>query len=1201
MKVLIANRGAIAVRLLRTIRELGHLSVVVYADDDLDSLHIDAADEAVSLGGGPVSSTYLNSARILEIAKEKQCDAVHPGYGFLSENPQFETLCQDNGIQFLGPTAAQMKSFGLKHSARELAVANDVPLLPGSGILLDAADALSAADEIGYPVMLKSTAGGGGIGMRLCHDSEALAQAFDQVATLAGNNFGDSGLFLERFVAKARHVEVQVFGDGEGQVIALGTRDCSVQRRQQKVIEECPAPRIEADVLAHMEDAATRLLSSIHYRSAGTVEFIYDESRAEAYFLEVNTRLQVEHGVTEMVYGTDIVAWMLQLADGVLPPLNVLKQALEPDGHAIQVRLYAEDPWLNFQPSPGLLSHVSFPEAAYGRRIDTWVAAGTQISSQYDPMIAKVIAHENSRADAIASLVDTLDEIQLYGTMTNLEYLKQFLSVNREFGEAHLHTGMLDGFDIEQQAVRVVRAGMFTTIQDRRGRTGFWDVGVPPSGPFDTRSFCLGNLALGNAEEASGIEFTLEGPKLEFQLSTRIILTGADFEATLNESPIDVGQIYDVQPGGILDIGSKRGQGMRGYLLIDGGFNVPTYLGSSSTFTLGQFGGHGGRTLCPGDVLSAATPTSLPDTITTVPPPNEFENVNDVWALRVISGPHGAPDFFTEGDIEDLFSHEYEVHFNSSRTGVRLIGPRPQWARENGGEAGLHPSNIHDNAYAIGTIDFTGDMPVILGPDGPSLGGFVCPATVVRADRWKLGQLAPGDKVRFLPVSHETALSLFAEQEKALKGEAFESARQGITLERSDPVITSVALPDDQKLVFRPSGDDYLLVEFGEPSLDIATRFRVHAVHQSLREQQISGVEDLTPGIRSLQIHYQPEKVSRGALIQRVVDAAVTLTGPGHDEVPSRIVYLPLSFDDPVCQQAIEKYTSTVRPDAPWCPSNLEFIRRINGLSSVNEVEQIVFDAAYLVMGLGDVYLGAPVATPVNPAQRLVTTKYNPARTWTAENSVGIGGAYLCIYGMEGPGGYQLVGRTLQMWNRYRQTPVFDRPWLLRFFDQIRFYPVSSDELLELREQFVRGRFEPRIEQTTFNLKDYAKSLKEQSDEINQFQASRECAFATELEVWRENGQLQFDVSESDVTADDDLDVPEGCFLVESQVSGHVWQTVATPGSLVPEETEIIVLESMKMELPIKSHREGKLVKLLVQEGQLVSPGQAVALMEAVA
>ena len=349
-------------------------------------------------------------------------------------------------------------------------------------------------------------------------------------------------------------------------------------------------------------------------------------------------------------------------------------------------------------------------------------------------------------------------------------------------------------------------------------------------------------------------------------------------------------------------------------------------------------------------------------------------------------------------------------------------------------------------------------MPVILGPDGPSLGGFVCPVTVIEADLWQLGQLKAGDRVQFIAVDLPTARRL---------ADARDQESATLTPDQQDWQATAPASPivldtgaGDQRLVARLSGDTHLLLEVGAPELDLVTRFRAHALMQALQAQDIDGIVDLTPGIRSLQVHYCPRKLPLPVLLQDIAAQWARVSAARDLSVPSRIVHLPLSWDDPACQLAIDKYMTTVRKDAPWCPSNLEFIRRINDLPDIDAVRQTVFDASYLVMGLGDVYLGAPVATPLDPRHRLVTTKYNPARTWTAENSVGIGGAYLCVYGMEGPGGYQFVGRTLQMWNRYRTVPAFDgQPWLLRFFDQLRFYPVSADELARIRRDFPLGRF----------------------------------------------------------------------------------------------------------------------------------------------
>jgi urea carboxylase len=289
---------------------------------------------------------------------------------------------------------------------------------------------------------------------------------------------------------------------------------------------------------------------------------------------------------------------------------------------------------------------------------------------------------------------------------------------------------------------------------------------------------------------------------------------------------------------------------------------------------------------------------------------------------------------------------------------------------------------------------------------------------------------------------------------------------------------------------------------------------------------------------------------------------------------------------------AIEKYTQSVRPDAPWCPSNLEFIRRINGLADIEAVKEIVFDASYLVMGLGDVYLGAPVATPLDPRHRLVTTKYNPARTWTAENSVGIGGAYLCVYGMEGPGGYQFVGRTLQMWNRYRQTEAFTQPWLLRFFDQIRFYPVSAEELQQIRRDFPLGNFPLKIEETTFNPAEYQQFLQQHSSAIEHFQNQRQSAFAEELARWKRDGQLTYKQDESAVIEVDDDTLPEGILGIDSPVSGSVWRVLVEAGNQIVAGDTVMILESMKMEIEIHATKPGRVEKFVKQQGHPVTAGQ---------
>src|SRR5262245_8691770 len=441
-KVLIANRGAIACRIIRTLRRMGIGSVAVYSDVDRYSLHVRLADEAVALGGSAAADSYLKQDKLLDAARATGAKAIHPGYGFLSENASFAENCEAPGIASLGPTPAQMRDFGLKHRARALAQEHGLPLLPGSGLLADIAQARAEAQRIGLPVMLKSTAGGGGIGMQLCRDLAELDGAYAAVERLAKNNFSDGGLFLEKYIERARHIEVQLFGDGVGNVIALGERDCSTQRRNQKVIEETPAPGLTAETRARLLDAAVRLGKAVGYRSAGTVEFVYDVQAGEFYFLEVNTRLQVEHGVTEEVTGVDLVEWMVRTAAGEPPNLGAYRH--EPKGHSLQVRLYAEDPARNFRPSSGVLSHVVMPTDV---RVDGWVESGSEVSSFYDPMLAKIITHGGTREQALAKLEKALAATSIYGIETNLDYLRAILTTDT-FRSGQQYTKFLSTFEI---------------------------------------------------------------------------------------------------------------------------------------------------------------------------------------------------------------------------------------------------------------------------------------------------------------------------------------------------------------------------------------------------------------------------------------------------------------------------------------------------------------------------------------------------------------------------------------------------------------------------------------------------------------------------------------------------------------------------------------------------------------------------------
>jgi len=1224
--LLVANRGEIACRIIESAKKLGLRTVAVFSEADRGAKHVRLADEAVLLGPAPAKESYLRVDAILAAAKETGAGAIHPGYGFLSEDAAFAEAVEAAGLVFVGPTPEQLRIFGTKHTARDAARAAGVPMIAGSGLLQDVAAAVEAGRTIGFPLMLKATGGGGGIGMTVCRSEAELAESFPRVARLAGASFGTAGVFAERYVENARHIEVQVFGDGEGRVVSLGDRDCSLQRRHQKVLEEAPAPDLPAELREELHRSSRALCASLNYRSAGTVEFVYDSVRQEASFLEVNARLQVEHPVTEAVTGVDLVEWMLRLAQGGNAAQAVLENvpdALPVSGHAVEARLYAEDPARGFQPSAGTVTNAAFP-AAGAARVDAWVETGTEVSTNYDPLLGKIIISGANRTEALDRLSSALESTRIDGIETNLGLLRAVSGMDVVRSVQH-STSTLDSVGDPEPRITVNRPGLQTSVQDWPGRTGLWQIGVPPSGPMDDLSFRLGNTALGNLEGAPGLEFTMTGPSLTFTHATTVCVTGADVTVTVDGAKVPAWTPVTVPAGGTLDAGTATGNGLRGYILFQGGLDIPLYLGSASTFTLGQFGGHAGRVLRAGDVLRAVKQVPGPEGRTAAVPLDSRPALTSTWELAVAEGPHGAPEFFQREDIEELYAAEYEVHFNSARTGVRLIGPKPRWARTDGGEAGLHPSNIHDTAYSVGALDFTGDTPILLGPDGPSLGGFVCPVTVVTAERWKLGQLRPGDKVRFVPIKASQAPSakdlgpgrqLVLPGGAGWSGDLATAAQAGgravpravprpVRADGDDGVLGRVPEGSGRPAVtYRRSGDDNLLVEYGEMVLDLGLRARVHALHQHLEALRVPGIVDLTPGIRSLQVKVDPSVLSTTRLLDLVREIEAALPASSELVVPSRTVRMPLSWDDPATREAIERYMAGVRDDAPWCPWNIEFIRRINGLNSVNDVFDTVFNAEYLVLGLGDVYLGAPVATPLDPRHRLVTTKYNPARTWTPENAVGIGGAYMCIYGMEGPGGYQFVGRTTQVWSRYADSAPFEpgSPWLLRFFDRISWYPVSPEELLDLRADMAAGRGRGvEIEEGTFSLAEHEQFLEKNRASIELFREKQGAAFAVERQAWADAGE--FDRAEALAAAVtpvvEDVEVPADGSLVSAPFAASVWKVDVMEGDRVVKGQPLVSLEAMKMETVLEAPCDGVVLRVLPAAGGQVVAGEAVVVLGA--
>jgi urea carboxylase len=637
--------------------------------------------------------------------------------------------------------------------------------------------------------------------------------------------------------------------------------------------------------------------------------------------------------------------------------------------------------------------------------------------------------------------------------------------------------------------IEVLSAGAHTTVQDWPGRTGYWEVGVPPSGPMDERSHRLGNRLLGNDPGAAALEVTLTGPKLRFGARAKVAVTGAPLPVSLDGVVVPQWSLLDVPAGGVLALGTIRGLGMRAYVSIGGGIAGEPQMGSRSVFAAAALGG---RALRRGDALElgAEEPMSTPMLARASAP----AFANEV-TLRVVLGPHGAPEFLTPAGLEALLEASWSVDPHSNRTGIRLLGPRPAWSRTDGGEAGLHPSNILDSAYSPGTIMLAGDMAVVVGPDGPSLGGFAAIASVIRADMWRLGQLRAGDRVTLEPIGVHRAAALHAAFEEEIERHPLpallpRAARSPVVLDRPRDGAHGL-------VTYRRAGERAVLVELGEPVLDLRSRVRAHALKAALEEAAIDGVLDVTPGVRSLHIQHDPARLSAEGLIEALGAIEGSLAPPEELVIAGRTVHLPLSWRHSAAMHAVERYETSVRADAPWCPDNIDFIARINGLADQRAVREIVTSAAYLVLGLGDVYLGAPVAVPLDPRHRLVTTKYNPPRTWTPANAVGIGGAFLCVYGIEGPGGYQLVGRTVPVWSE-REQPR----WRLRHFDQLRFELVAEEQLEELRRESEEGLWAPRSEPARFSLLEHEAFLREHEHAIEAFTRRREDAFAAERSAW---------------------------------------------------------------------------------------------------
>jgi urea carboxylase len=960
--------------------------------------------------------------------------------------------------------------------------------------------------------MLIPTAGSGLI---TCQNASEVKDGFKTAQSRGQALFKDPGVFIERYYPESHHVEVQVFGNGQGRAITFGERECSIQRRHQKVIEECPSPFVEKHpgLREKICKAAASLAETVNYGSAGTVEFLVDDGSAEFFFLEMNTRLQVEHPITEMCYEVDLVELMLKQADAQLSGKGGLSveyleslQRSGPLGVAIEARVYAENVLRNYAPSPGLLTEVSWAERE-NARIDTWVRTGLRISPNYDPLIAKVINHAKTRDAARKGLGLVLERSRVCGPPNNLDFLASIMQ-DETYQSGRTITTFLSNFKYDPPVIDVISAGAYTLVQDLEGRPTVAK-GIPRSGAMDPIALAVGNLLVGNQRSQEGLEITLSGPELRFLGSAVVALTGVPIEATLDGDSFPMWTRKHIKAGQTLKIGRTTAGGCRSYLAVYGGFpSVAEYFGSKSTSPIVAIGGYQGRQLAPGDQLSLTK--SIPEGLASHPSiPQHLRPVySSHWIINALPGPH-EEGYLKEEDIEMLYSTDWKISHNASRSAIRLIGPVPKWARLDGGEGGSHPSNLVEYGYSCGSLNWTGDEGCIFSLDCPNFGGFASSATAIRADWWKLGQLKAGDTMRYQRVSLDEALALRNSAEDFIRaiGDAIKSndfsrvkpleSEYKASGNFSKSVLWERAAQGNQPQVrYRQAGDDYLLVEYGNEQFDINYRCRVTALEKAvnsssapdwLKQNLVTTVGCCT----SLNICYDGAKMPRSVLIQHLQSLEDQIGDLSKTKVPCRRFKLPLSFESKEQTEATKRYMETQRPHAPYLPDNLEFVAKNNAFTP-EQLKHNMLTGELMAVVVG-FFCGNTVSLPVDPRQRMSCPKANPSRVFTPEGTFGWGGSCASIYPVDSPGGYQMLGRTIPCFDYYGFKAGFtpDRPWLFQDFDILTFYEVSEADLNQSLELFRSGQYQFIYEETEFDMQQHNRLLADTAAEVARIRAAQ--------------------------------------------------------------------------------------------------------------
>ncbi|KAF4636666.1 hypothetical protein G7Y89_g1423 [Cudoniella acicularis] len=1218
-KVLVANRGEIAVRCIRACAACGIKSVSVYTGSDNTSEHVSLADESVLLSGKNVNG-YLDIENLLEICRVHEVDAVIPGYGFLSENVATAQKIQDAGMIFVGPSTESILEMGQKHRARALAVAANVPVVPGTELLESKEGALSAAKELGFPIMLKATGGGGGMGLEVCHDETEIKQAFAKVKSRDDSLFKNTGVFIEKYYASSRHIEVQVFGNGVD-VVHFGERECSIQRRHQKVIEECPSPFVTShqELRCKLTKCAVDYALQLKYKSAGTVEFLLDDITGDYFFLEMNTRLQVEHGITELCYGVDLVALMLRQADhekgsqvGIPSEYLLSLQRDGPVGAAIEARVYAEVPFRNFAPSPGLLQAVEWPEGN-GIRIDTWVKTGQRVAPYYDPLLAKVMVHDTNRDSAMAKMLTTLTTCTLQGPATNLHYLSAVISSDGFQKGETLTNYLATKFQYKPCAIDVLSPGAFTTVQDfpARATSGH---GIPRGGPMDNISSRVANLLVGNDPGAETLEVTISGPELLFTAPAIFSICGAPMEVTIDGEPKPMWSRLKIKAGQKLKVGASKSGGCRNYIAVKGGFpDVPVYLGSKATTPSLKYGGTQGRQLQTSDYIALSEHTaSWTEEAVEFSLPASCIPSFEISEVYVLHGPHDDGTFMTAKDREMLYSTAWKIGHNSNRTGIRLIGPIPEWSRKDGGDGGAHPSNCFDYGYPLGGINWGGDSSVVFSMDSPNLGGLICSSTVISADLWRLGQLKPGEYVRFKPTTYDLSLEL------AQRVETYVAKMQEFVEGKSSgaPVLNLKLAPGETSAIlkrvegdgsarpevkYRQGGDSYIIIEFGKQMADITITCRIRLLIEKLIALGIPGMV-MNPSIGGVTVQFDSKIITQHELLKKVDELESAIEATREVTIPVRTIRLPVVLDHPDLTECLSRYMTTIRSTAGYLPDNVEYLRKANGMSSRREVFEILLNSRFLIVSVGFL-VGNPILFPLNPKSQIMAQKFNPTRVSTPGGTVGIGGSLFSLYPVEQPGGYMLLARTLETWDTFGTKPGFSpsNPWLWEPFDMVTFSEVSVEKYDEINADFMAGKYTFDVSEDVFNLQEiYNEFERAKKDlEIMAFRKAQKNGVAEQLTIENER-YLGWTRTLAENSAREAkrlkaiLESNPNPVNIESPIDANVWKVEVEVGDVLRKGQVVVILEAMKMEINVlvPDDAVGSVVQAIASKpGSTVTPG----------